>query len=702
MKKPKITDNQLIQNAIFARGEFLRNLIDKTKDIDKECGYEEILTIAYLRQMYDREGIAKRVVRIFPEECWKQDPEILETDDEGDTQFEKDWDALQKKFKLYSILQRADVMSGIGTFGVILLGITDGKQFIEPVDGVPLDGTMPTTFPKGSRAQKLAYLRVFDESAVTINKFELDITSPRYGRPLLYNINFIQYGVNTQVIQPVAPMPTSPTPVHWTRVIHLADNKESSEVYGVPRLASVANRIVDLRKVLGGAGEMFYKGGFPGISFEVNPELQAVSTLNREEMREEFEKYQSGLQRYLALVGVTAKSMALQVADPTAHFTTAIKAIACSLGIPWRVFIGTEEAKLAADQDASAWNERVTNRQTKYLTPDVITPFVERLIIMGILSPLDDMDAGLVVNWADPHTTSDTEKAQIAFQMSQAMGAYVSGGCDVLVPPKQYLTMFLNFTDEEADAIMANVKKYLNTMGNGGQADILHPPQPDPNAPGADGQPPPAGGSPLPNAGKGGTKATQVDNFPNQGNPYQQPKPGKTQSKIPSAVKPPPAAPPLKGSPTPGSGGKKPVKNEEEHVSNIRIMQKRKEAAFASNEAVEQGTIADHMKDIAHHKAAATLHNEASELLKDDQPNAAAWHDAEADRHLTAITELQRGGARAGAGRKPTKGGEQQSTALKDKEKAAVDRIEAFYKKGNKKGGSGGKDKLPKGKGVKK
>ena len=528
-----ITTNDVIYSALNLRGGFINQLLDRGKDIDKECGYPEVLIPAYLKILYDREGLAKRVVNIFPEEAWKQDPEITETDNNQLTPFEASWANLEKEFQLFTIMQRGDKLSGIGTFGVILLGIDDGKQLIEPVEGVPLDGTMPLwlKFKPGQKMDmrmkytknpkhNLIYTRVFDETAVTINKFEIDIRSPRYGLPLLYNINFIQYGVNTQVIQPVAPMPTSPTPVHWTRVIHLADNRESSEVYGVPRMAPVVNRLLDLRKVLAGSGEMFWKGGFPGISFEVNPELQSTSQMDPEEMRREFEAYQQGLQRYLALVGVTAKSLQVQLADPSNHFKTHMQAIGASLGIPYRVLIGTEEAKLAADQDSSAWNERIGNRQTKYCDPYIVDPLIKRLIYMGILPPLKDMAKGISTNWNDLHTPSDTEKAEVADTLMDALNKYVTGGCDTVIEPHTFLTMFMNMDDEEADAALNKLKKYLSTSTDPTSLrSTLNPPEPtgQPN-------PPPPGGLPIPgaNGGKGGSVMDGVSNFPNGGDPKKQ------------------------------------------------------------------------------------------------------------------------------------------------------------------------------------
>lgn len=499
---------QMVQNALMLRSELLRCLIDHKREINKECGYPERIDAIYCREMYDREGIAKRVVQLFPQECWKKDPEVVETEDELETEFEKSWEDLVVNFNLFALMQRADILSGIGSYGIIMFGIDDGLPLNAPVRGVPLDGSVPKRF---TGTNKLLYLRVFDETSVDVAKFEVNPNHPRFGQPKLYNVNFINYGNSVQVMQPISPMPTSPTPVHWTRVIHLADNKDSSEVYGVPRMVPVANRLYDLRKVLSSSGEMFWKGGFPGISFEVNPDLQTVATMDKDAMREEFQAYQEGLQRYLALVGVSAKSLQMQVADPTNHFTTHLKAIAVSLGVPYRIFLGTEEAQLAGAQDASAWNERIGNRQTKYCFPCIIKPLVMRLMMFGVLKPIKDVQSGIKALWPDMHTPSELDQATVAKDLATAMGQYISSGADVLMPPKQFLTHVMNFDDETADAILLEAQKYIKrTM----------PPAPGKQPPGkGKGQNPqfdelhPAGGDKPPKPGEaapGGDKATST------------------------------------------------------------------------------------------------------------------------------------------------------------------------------------------------
>ncbi len=455
------------------------------RDIDKECGYPATVTIAETKPLYEREGIARRVNNIEPDESWKKDPEVCETEDDEETEFEKAWKRLQKKRNLFNVLRRVDRLSGVGTFGILLLGIDDGQTLEKPVPGCDENkGVIKPTAKK----HKLLYTRVFDEACVTISAFETDERNPRFGQPKMYQIDFIQQDKSGKSPEP----PTKLTNVHWSRILHFADNRETSEIFGIPRMKDVYNRLYDLRKVLSSSGEMFWKGGFPGISFETNPNLEQVGEIDVESLREEFEKYQNGLQRYLALVGVQAKSLTVQVADPTAHFITHVKAICISKGIPWRIFVGTEEAKLAGDSDSTAWNERLKDRQTKYVAPCMLLPTIARLVQLNVLpmpKGTEDAEAGaedgdemeieelITVTWPDLHTPSNADKAAVAKVLADAMAAYISGGLDQIMPPEIFLTDIIGMDPERAKAILEQAKEYIEETD--GMHDHLHPDKSD-------------------------------------------------------------------------------------------------------------------------------------------------------------------------------------------------------------------------------
>lgn len=411
----------------------MSKLIDSTRDIDEECGYPTTITIDNYQLMYDREGIASRVVSLYPQECWQTPPEIHDTLDADESEFEKELITIAKKHNLWSYLERIDELSGIGRFGVLLLGLSDGKELHEEVEQ--------------SENLALLFLRPFGEAAVTISTYETDTKNPRYGLPTAYELTLLDAtatGTGTDVTKKALK-------VHHSRIVHIADNRKDSEVFGIPRMKQVFNRLYDLRKLLGGSAEMFWKGAYPGYSFEVNPDLADVE-LDATAMKEEFEKYSNGLQRFLAIQGVSAKSLAPQVADPNGHFEVLIKAIAISLGVPWRILLGTEEAKLAGSQDQTNWNRRLGKRRENYLTPFVIRPIIDRLVELAILPPPTDEEYD--VAWQDLNTVSDKEKAQVATERTKALAQYVTSQIDALIPPKEFLTTVMGMEEGEADAIL--------------------------------------------------------------------------------------------------------------------------------------------------------------------------------------------------------------------------------------------------------
>lgn len=432
----------MIRNEMsLTRRSLLTKLLDTRRDINDECGYPVEITPSQYRILYDREGIATRVVKVYPEESWAMDPEVYETEDPDETEFEKAWKEVRDRLNIWHYMERADELSGIGRFGVILLGFDDGQDLNQEVQGDNLT---------------LQYLRVFDESVVDIKSIDTDQTSPRYSLPTMYSIDFQDTTSSTTVS-------TSRTlDVHHSRIIHIADNKDVSEVYGVPRMQILFNRLYDLRKILGGSGEMFWKGAFPGYSVEVMPEMTGAS-LDTESLRQTMTDYMDGLQRYVAVEGVNVKSLTPQVADPSNHVNTQLKAIALALGIPQRILFGSEEAKLSSSQDMMTWNKRLKRRQEKYLSPMMIRPFVDRLIQYGALPE----PAEYTVAWPDLNAPTDQDKAEVAKTLTEAMSKYVAGDVEMLIPPAEFLTHVVKLDQEVVETIMDAALRRAEEMDMG-------------------------------------------------------------------------------------------------------------------------------------------------------------------------------------------------------------------------------------------
>lgn len=446
----KVSDNiglhvlgQIFQNAITSRSAGLSRLLNIDKDINYECGYPTTIATEDYKAIYDREGIGTRVVRLLPEECWQMLPSIEENQDAKETEFEKQWKDLEKKFHLYHYLRRIDVLSGIGRFGVLLLGISDGKKMYQPVKGI----NAVTGEKVGKSKYQLLYLRPFDESVVSVKSKETDITSPRYGLPVTYEISFENTSASGTI--------STTNIVHWTRVLHIADNREISEINGVPRMKPVYNRLLDLRKIVAGSGEMFWKGGFPGLVLKLM-EGAALNDDAKTALRAQIKDYQDGLQRWLSPENIEVKELNPQIADPEPHVKVQIQYICCTLGIPYRIFMGSEAAHLASTEDKETWNSRLKDRQENYISPMVIRLLIDRLIMYGVLPEVPEY----TVQWPDLGVPSEKEAAEIAGKKTEALAKYVAGSVNELIPPKEYLTMILGMRDEDAQAVIDAAEKF--------------------------------------------------------------------------------------------------------------------------------------------------------------------------------------------------------------------------------------------------
>ncbi len=453
-------------NALMARSQLLEKLLDPRRNINTECGYPETgsITVEQYQELYDREALATRVVEVFPEESWAVQPKLYQTEDTNEvTDFEEAWSQLSPKtdgedwmasdeetHPIWECLERIDKLSGIGHYGILLMGLDDGKSLAEPVEGLDETGKRV-----GNKNYQLTYLRAFPESLAPISTYELDPNNRRYGRPTMYNVTLND---PKNIIQGAAE-PASTISVHWTRVVHFADNLGSSEVVGVPRMRPVYNRIHDLRKLYAGSSEMYWRGAFPGISLESHPQLGGDVELDEKAIQGKMRDYMNGLQRYFALTGAAAKSLAPQVVDPSPQIERQIEALCIKIGVPKRIFMGSERGELASGQDKNTWNGRLKRRQRNYLTPRVIRPFINRCIALGILPEPAD---GYRVKWPELETVSDKERAETSRVDTESLVKYVQGDVSTLIAERDFLTYWMGKTEEEADQILQNAVEAIS------------------------------------------------------------------------------------------------------------------------------------------------------------------------------------------------------------------------------------------------
>lgn len=339
-------------------------------------------------------------------------------------------------------------------------GGRDSGNNLPPNGKNPNGGDSEWTNEEGEQEQerewksdrKLLFVRVFPEYMVQVVQYEADLSNPRFGQPVMYLITL------NDPRQPHTGigLPLATIRVHWTRVIHVADNLTSSEIFGTPRMRPVLNRLMDLQKLYGGSAEMYWKGAFPGISIETHPQLGGDVVVDMQSNQDMMENYFNGLQRYLGLIGMSAKTLSPTVVDPSAQINSQIEAICIVLGCPVRIFKGSERGELASSQDDASWNDRLRHRQKFYITPRIIVPFIDRLIDLGVLPVPQD---GYSVEWPNLDSLSGSDKASIAAIKTQALTGYVSGNLSTIISPLDYLTKILDMDEEEAIAVLEGAAK---------------------------------------------------------------------------------------------------------------------------------------------------------------------------------------------------------------------------------------------------
>ena len=452
-------DEMFVANTILSRAQMARQFLDPRRNLDDECGLPttSTITIDDYKQLYDRVAIAKRSVGLLPDESWMVQPTVYETEDvDEETPFEKAWRDLsitpqksswyrtEKGHPIWERLRRGDELSGIGRYGILLLGIDDGKPLVEPVEGIGEDGQATGS---NTPQRKLLYVRAFDESQCPVSAWEKDVANPRYGQPIQYSVSFADpSGTGTREGALV-----NKQEVHWTRVVHLADNRGSSEVFGVPRLLPIYDNILGLRKLYCASPEMYYRGAFPGFSLETHPSLGGDVNIDKEALQGQMEAYTNSLQRYFVTKGLQAKSLAPQVVDPTPQIEAQIQAICIYHDCPKRIFMGSERGELASSQDDGSWNDNLAYRQNYYLTPCIISPVVDRLIAMRVLPVPSD---GYEVTWPDLGSISAEVKANIAVKRTEAMAKYIQGSVEGLMGELDFLTRVLEIPIDEAEEIL--------------------------------------------------------------------------------------------------------------------------------------------------------------------------------------------------------------------------------------------------------
>lgn len=369
------------------------------RDLYDTFGWPEILTPTDYWAISER-SIGGRINDAYPDATWEEEPLVYETEDEQQTEFERAWDELRGKHRIFHYLHRLDRLAGLGRFGVLVLGLRGQDRLDEEAQ--------PTNGP-----QDLIWIRPFSELSVDVDRFVTDPGDPRYGMPEIYRVTT------------GSPQDTNTSKtlyVHHSRVIHVAEGLNEDDVYGTPRLKRVYNYLMDLSKVSGGSSEMFWLGARKGLHAKADSE-SSLDSEDLEKLEERAEEYFHNLRRIITTQGVDLKDLGSDVADPSSHKDMLLELISGTTGIPKRILTGSERGELASSQDERAWQGRIAERRQNFVVPSIVRQFVDLCVSLSILPA---PSRGYVAEWPQGSELNPKEQAEVAAKKAQAVKAYMS------------------------------------------------------------------------------------------------------------------------------------------------------------------------------------------------------------------------------------------------------------------------------------
>jgi uncharacterized protein len=395
---------RVAQSFLHARSQFA-NMAGITfrgaRNLFNALGYDRVLTPQKYRWRYDRGGIVARLVETKPLSTWREGGTLVEDEDPDTvTAFEQAWMDLDEEFSLWPLFQQVDILAGLGQFAIILLGGPGDFEY-----------PMPRLGDKG-----LLYLSCYSQRDVQIETMEVDPKNKRFGQPVLYNCN--------RLTSPSLNNTSIKGRVHYSRIIHIADGRLDDHVYGQARLERVWNLLDDLDKVVGGGAEAFWKRIDAGMQLKLDPNLKDMSAEDKKKLDEQLEEYTDGLRRILKTRGIDINQLSSQVSGLKDPVDTIISLLSAATMIPQRILMGSERGELASSQDRDEWSERISDRRKSFAAPQVVRPFVNRLIELGVLPKPKKYD----VRWPSMKALDELQKVTVAkdiAQMNQFQGEIV-------------------------------------------------------------------------------------------------------------------------------------------------------------------------------------------------------------------------------------------------------------------------------------
>jgi hypothetical protein len=354
--------------------------------------------------MYRRFGIAKAGIKMPVNMCWKTFPRIMEGE-EGDadkrgeaTPWESLIKSIFKSLKLMRKLKRVDEFQRVGHYGAFVVQIRGSEEqamWENPLERVRVD-------------QIVKFIPLY-EIQLKPTEWDESEKSERYGQPTMYQ--FQESNLNDSNAQDNR---LRPVMVHHSRVIIFAEGADDESIYGVPANESGFNDLITMEKIIGAGGEGFWKSAaMKTVYTNINKDALAPNSDEVDDMDDAIKDFMEGLDKHLMTGGLDPKVLTVAMADPKEPFSIALQSYSAGIEVAAKLLIGSQEGKLASEEDARFTMSAMQSRREDFGTI-MVQSCVDWMSVHGIINKSE-----YYVEWDDLLAPSDKDKFELGTQLSK-------------------------------------------------------------------------------------------------------------------------------------------------------------------------------------------------------------------------------------------------------------------------------------------
>lgn len=444
-----------LSSALLTRKKFAESLgmqFGSQRSLYETLGYKLSLTFQDYYAAYDRGDIAQRIVDAPPTTTWRHKPVVSNGGDPAKfTPFELAWLKLAQDRRVFHYMERVDKLAGIGEYGALMIGTSDVRN--------QDDFARPMARLKGP--DSILYLTPLTQEFAEVRTTDSDPSSERFGLPEMYAV---QVAETNNLASENTIARNARIQVHWSRIIHVAEGLRDNDIYGTPRLKHVMNRLYDVDKIAGGSAEIFWQAAKRIMVLSAKDGFSAVD--RDDALTEMMDELIHGLRRVIDVQGYDVKTLESSDVKPDEAFRVALALISSATGIPQRILLGSEQGKMASEQDEVNWNGRIADRQTNWAEPIILRAFIDRMIEVKVLpSPGENY----TVTWPSLFEMSDKEKAQVGLLKSRALGQYMGTAAQTF----EYSQQVMSIQEFRSEILgLHNSKAEEQLGGDGGSSDV--------------------------------------------------------------------------------------------------------------------------------------------------------------------------------------------------------------------------------------